>query len=210
MAKMCERIVEAMTEKGISQAELSRRTGISKGALSSYINGRYEPKQKNIFKIAAVLNVSEGWLLGGEEKNKSFSLDEAKNLVPFEIKEIPILGKIACGKPIFADEECGRYATISGVNADFALEAQGDSMTGDHIYEGNVVFCKNQPQVENGQIAVVIIDDQATLKHFYYYPERGMVILRASNPKYEDLIYTDEEMADIRILGRAVATEISL
>lgn len=207
MAKMCERIAEAMKDKGISQAELSRRTGISKGALSSYINGRYEPKQKNIYKIAAALNVSEGWLLGGDEKYKSFSEIAT---VPFQTIELPILGKIACGKPIFADEEKGRYVSAQGIDADFALEAQGDSMIGDHIYNGNVVFCKNQPQVENGQIAVVIINDEATLKHFYYYPDRGMVILRASNPQYDDLIYADEEMADIRIIGRAVATEITL
>lgn len=124
--------------------------------------------------------------------------------------KVPLVGTISCGEPIYADQECGRYTLVSGVNADFALEAQGDSMIGDRIYNGDVVFCRNQPTVDNGEIAVVIIKDEATLKHFFYYPDRGLVILKASNPAYEDLIYMDDELADIRILGKAIAVEFGV
>lgn len=168
-------------------------------------------------KVAKALNTTPSYLMGydaNDQDAKSDSQEEIdipiKNLVPFEVKEIPILGKIACGEPIFADEERGRYTLVSGINADFALEAQGDSMIGDRIYNGDIVFCRNQPTVENGEIAVVIIKDEATLKHFFYYPDRGLVILKASNPAYEDLIYMDDEMADIRILGKAVAVEFGI
>uniref|UniRef100_UPI00272C5F26 LexA family protein n=1 Tax=Dubosiella newyorkensis TaxID=1862672 RepID=UPI00272C5F26 len=157
--------------------------------------------------FAEVFGVTESELMGLDKINENLNI---KNLIPFEVKEIPLLGKIACGEPIFADEECSQYSTVSGIHADFALEAQGDSMIGDRIYNGDIVFCRNQPTVENGEIAVVIIKDEATLKHFFYYPDRGLVILKASNPAYEDLIYMDDEMADIRILGKAVAVEFGI
>lgn len=203
-----ERIKEARIAKNMTQDELAERVGYkSRSSINKIELGLQDVPRKKAMKFANVLKVSIDYLM--EDEGTALT-PVAKNIVPFQTIELPILGKIACGKPIFADEEKGRYVSAQGIDADFALEAQGDSMIGDHIYNGNVVFCKNQPQVENGQIAVVIINDEATLKHFYYYPDRGMVILRASNPQYDDLIYADEEMADIRIIGRAVATEIAL
>ena len=167
-----------------------------------YMDGKQDEKRKFDFTGVYESGIREGLR---QAMNSGI-----KNLIPFEVKEIPILGKIACGEPIFADEERGRYTLVSGVNADFALEAQGDSMIGDRIYNGDVVFCRNQPTVDNGEIAVVIIKDEATLKHFFYYPDRGLVILKASNPAYEDLIYMDDELADIRILGKAIAVEFGV
>lgn len=212
------RVKKRRQELGLSQDDLAKRLGYQyRSAVSKLEKGGTVFKQALLMKVAKALNTTPSYLMGydaNDQDAKSDSQEEInipiKNLVPFEVKEIPILGKIACGEPIFADEERGRYTTVSGVHADFALEAQGDSMIGDRIHNGDIVFCRNQPTVENGEIAVVIIKDEATLKHFFYYPDRGMVILKASNPAYEDLIYMDDEMADIRILGKAVAVEFGV
>ncbi|WP_438588949.1 LexA family protein [Dubosiella newyorkensis] len=208
MAKIYENIKNLRKKKGWSQTELAKRAGYTdRTSIAKIENGNVDLPQSRIAKFAEVFGVTESELMGLDKINENLNI---KNLIPFEVKEIPLLGKIACGEPIFADEERGRYTLVSGVNADFALEAQGDSMIGDRIYNGDIVFCRNQPTVENGEIAVVIIKDEATLKHFFYYPDRGLVILKASNPAYEDLIYMDDEMADIRILGKAVAVEFGI
>ena len=91
------------------------------------------------------------------------------------------------------------------IDADFCLKAQGDSMTGARIYNGDIVFIRSQDSVDNGQIAAVIIGDEATLKRVYYYPEEGKLVLSPENPRYAPLVYVGEELNRIKILGRAVA-----
>ena len=91
------------------------------------------------------------------------------------------------------------------INADFCLKAKGDSMTGARIMDGDIVFIKETPIVNNGDIAAVVIGDEATLKRVYFYPEKGKLVLQAENPKYEPLVYVGEELNEIRILGKAIA-----
>ncbi len=93
----------------------------------------------------------------------------------------------------------------ASIRADFCLRARGNSMIGARIHDGDIVFIQKQDMVQDGEIAAVIIDDEATLKRVNYYPERDLLILKAENSHYEDLIYSGEELNHIRILGRAVA-----
>ena len=128
------------------------------------------------------------------------------NIIPISTKRLPILGDIACGKPIYAEEEHESFATIdNGLDADFCLRAHGDSMTGARIYDGDIVFIRSQSTVDNGEIAAVVIDDEATLKRVYFYPDKAKLVLTPENPKYEPLVYTNEELNSIKILGKAVA-----
>lgn len=176
-------------ERRMSQEQLADALNLSRSSIGMYESGKRIPKDDIKELICDYFNVDMNYLHGKTNTRNSTREGEAiKNLVPFEVKEIPILGKIACGEPIFADEECSQYSTVSGIHADFALEAQGDSMIGDRIYNGDIVFCRNQPTVENGEIAVVIIKDEATLKHFFYYPDRGLVILKASIKKLQFIL----------------------
>ena len=78
-------------------------------------------------------------------------------------------------------------------------------MIGARIHDGDIIFVKKQEMVNDGEIAVVLVGEEATLKRFYYYQEQNMVILRAENPKYKDLVYTNEDINQIRVLGKAVA-----
>ena len=78
-------------------------------------------------------------------------------------------------------------------------------MVGARIFDGDIVFIRRQESVDNGEIAAVAIDDEATLKRVYYYPSEGKIILMPENPKYAPLVYINEELESIKILGKAVA-----
>ena len=118
--------------------------------------------------------------------------------------KIPILGRIACGEPIFEAEDFQGYTDIiSKIHVDFCLIAQGDSMIGARIHDGDVVFIRQQPEVENGEIAAVSINDEVTLKRIYIYDNQ--IVLNAENPKYAPMIYSLDQIESFRILGKAVA-----
>ncbi|NBH27626.1 hypothetical protein D3Z60_18050 [Lachnospiraceae bacterium] len=130
------------------------------------------------------------------------------NIYPIELKRFPLLGEIACGLPIYANEDRESYIMAgTNIKADFCLKAKGDSMVNARILDGDIVFIKKQNIVENGEIAAVIVNNEseATLKRFFYYAEKSMVILKAENPTYEDMIFTYEELNNFHVLGKAIA-----
>ena len=119
-----------------------------------------------------------------------------------------MLGEIACGKPKYANEDRESYIMAgTNIKADFCLTARGDSMVNARILDGDIVFIQKQDMVENGEIAAVVVnnDSEATLKRLYYYQEKGLLILKAENPAYEDLIYQGDELNQVHILGKAIA-----
>lgn len=208
---MGERIREARIKKGYSQTELAQLLGYkSRSSINKMeVNEREIPKS-NILKLAEILDVTPAYLMGWEEESRTTeTIDELisqyENLRPIKLKKFPLLGAIACGEPIFADEDRESFVMADmDINADFCLTAKGDSMINARIQDGDIVFIKEMPMVENGEIAAVIIDDEATLKRVYYYPEKNKLVLQAENPKYEPWVYVNEELNEIRILGKAV------
>ena len=136
-------------------------------------------------------------------RNQKVELPSANNIIPLpKTKRIPLLGKIACGSPITAEENVEDYVDVPEfTHADFALTCQGDSMIGARILDGDIVYIRLQPEVENGEIAAVLIDGEATLKRVYY--QKGKIILQPENNNYPPLIYEKDEILDVRILGKA-------
>ena len=127
------------------------------------------------------------------------------NVMPIKTKKLPILGSIACGEPIYAEEEHESFCAVGGeIDADFCLRAKGDSMIGARINDGDIVFIRAQDSVDNGEIAAVIIGDEATLKRVYYYPNEGKLVLSPENPRYAPLVYVGGELDSIKIIGKAV------
>ena len=179
-----------LTEKNMKQSELSRLTKINKSSISEYLSGNYQPKYKNILKIAQVLNVSPTIFL---EK----SPDK-------EVTKLPILGKIAAGIPILAQENIEGYLPYDGNDADFCLRIHGDSMINARINDGDIVFIKQQATVENCEIAAVLINDSATLKRVYFL-DNSSIQLRPENTKYKPMIFSKHNCDDFRILGKAIA-----
>ena len=191
--------------KGMTLDELAAAVGTSKQNIHRYERGIIlnSPSDK-IVAIAEALGTSPSALMGWGEAEESFP--EVSGISKVTVKRLPILGDIACGKPIYADEEHESYAAASDtLDADFCLRAHGDSMIGARIYDGDIVFIKSQSSVDNGEIAAVIINDEATLKRVYFYPEDEKLILSPENPRYAPLVYIKDELDSIKILGKAVA-----
>jgi repressor LexA len=211
-----DRLIEAMQARGMRAAELSKRTGLSKARISQYVNGKFVPKSDAVLQIAEALRVSELWLLG---KAPHMEPAEAarpvipcpENLSPLRLRRYPVLGEIACGLPILAVEDTeGAYVTAADTTADFCLTAKGDSMIGARIFDGDEVFIQQTDVVENGEIAAVVVEGEATLKRVYYYPEEQKLVLNPENPAYKPLVFTGPELDTIHILGRAVAFQSKL
>ncbi len=201
-----QRIREERKRNRMTLEELALAVGTSKQTIQRYESGVIAniPNER-IVAMAEALGTTPSNLLGWSQKD-DFDYSSVKGLFPIKFKKLPILGNIACGKPIYADEEYESFADAeSTLDADFCLRAKGDSMIGSRIYDGDMVFIRSQSSVDNGEIAAVIINDEATLKRVYYYPEESKLILSAENPKYAPLVYINEELNSIKILGKAVA-----
>ena len=216
MEEFKDRLVHAMKERGLRAADLSKRTGLSKARISQYVNGKFIPKSDAVLLMAETLRVSELWLMGKSDEMEAqpprAKLPCPENIAPLSLCRYPILGEIACGLPILAEEDRdGGYVTAAETNADFCLTAKGDSMIGARIFDGDEVFIQQTDVVENGEIAAVVVaDDEVTLKRVYYYPEEEKLVLAAENASYEPLVFVGEELDHIHILGRAVAFQARL
>ncbi|WP_295215968.1 XRE family transcriptional regulator [Ruminococcus sp.] len=206
MEDFTARLNQALQQKQMTQSELCEKTGISRSTMSQYCSGSFRPRDGKLRRIAKALGVKEAWLMGYDsEEAQELSLENYPNLRPVRLKRFPLLGEIACGKPIFAQEERESFIMADAdIHADFCLLARGDSMIGARIYDGDAVFIRSQPMVDNGEIAAVIIDDEATLKRVYYDRKHARLQLVAENPAYSPLVYVGEELEYVRILGKAV------
>ncbi len=206
---LSNRLKDLRQKKKMTLLELAERIGTSRQTVHRYENGIITniPPEK-VEALASALGTTPSALMGwdddGPEKESSFY--NIEGIIPISVKRLPILGEIACGEPIYASEEHENFiATDSNLDADFCLRAHGDSMTGARIFDGDIVFIKSQNAVDNGEIAAVIINDEATLKRVYFYPDEGKLILSPENPRYAPLVYVKEELDTIKIIGKAVA-----
>lgn len=198
---ICDRIRTLIESNDISYGELSKQTGIPKSALHRYATGEtLKIPLDRIEQIANAFRVSSAWIMGWEEEQTTLP----NNILPIpQMKKVPLLGTIACGEPIIAEENIEDIIDMPPhIHADFALKCKGDSMIGARILNGDIVYIHHQPDVENGEIAAVLIDDEATLKRIYKYND--MVVLRPENPAYSEMVYKKEEMNHIKIIGKAV------
>lgn len=199
-----ERIRLAREKIGMSQVDMADKIGVSKQNLYKYERGLVTniPSDK-IELIGKLTGVSPAYLMGWDATETE---PLPPNCFPIEKKKFPLLGNIACGEPIFADEDFEGYVEAGAdIDADFCLRASGDSMIGARIHDGDIVFIKQQPIVDNGQIAAVLIENEATLKRFYYDQASDTVQLMAENPSYAPIVKMKSDLNDIRILGRAIA-----
>lgn len=195
-----ERMKERRKELGLSAEYVAERLGVSPATIYRYEKGDIEKMPGNILEpISKILNTTPAYLMGWDNALLP------DNIIPMpKMNTIPLLGTIACGEPILAEENLdGEVAMPEHVTADFALRCKGDSMTGARILDGDIVYVRQQPSVENGEIAAVLIGEEATLKRVYRYPDK--IVLSPANPAYEPFVYTGEEIESIRILGKAVA-----
>ena len=198
------KLKELRRARKMTLEELAERIGTSRQTIHRYENGIITniPPDK-VVSLAEALGTTPAALMGWDGGDIFGRYD---NVMPIIAKKLPILGSIACGKPLYAEEEHESFAAVgTDLDADFCLRAVGDSMTGARIFDGDVVFIRSQSSVDNGEIAAVIINDEATLKRVYYYPNEGKLVLSPENPRYAPLVYVGRELESVKIIGKAVA-----
>lgn len=206
-SKIGNRISQRRTEIGLTLDDVAAEIGVAKSTVQRYEKGSIEKiKLPVIEAIARVLKVNPSWIIG--KSPDKFSLESGylpDNIIPLpSMRMIPLLGAIACGEPFLANENFeGEIAMPEHVTADFALRCKGDSMINARIFDGDVVYIRQQPKVENGEIAAVLIENEATLKRVHLYPDH--ISLEPENPQYRPKVLWGEEMASVRIIGKAVA-----
>jgi repressor LexA len=194
-----ERIKQRRMALGFNQTTLADIVGITKQQMYKYENDVITniPSDK-IESIAQALRVSPAYLMGwidGEYPSDIIALPNTR--------AIPLVGQIACGTPILAEENVEEEIELpEHIKADFALRCRGDSMVNARIHDGDIVYIRQQPMVNNGEIAAVLIGEEATLKRVYASP--NTLILQAANPSYEPMVFTGEQLESVRVLGKAV------
>ena len=217
--KLSEKLARLKSRRGLTTDVLSLKSGVPKGTINKILNGETRnPTIGTLKSLAGALDCPLEWLSGegsaavpppqpadipGVRRLGDPSAPHwFDNLMPVLARRVPLLGTIAAGTPIFAEQELAVADCEAGVHCDFALRVKGDSMIGARIHDGDVVFIRRQDDVADGQIAAVIIDDEATLKRVYHV-KNGLQLL-SENPKYPPMMFTLGECGVIRILGLAV------
>lgn len=196
------RLKHYMQINGKNQTDLMRDLGLGSSTVSSWCTGQKLPRMGKIQMLADYFGINKSDLL----EDKPFVVPDVQIPSGFgplpEMVEVPLVGRIACGQPITAEENLEGYVSIPAEwHATFTLICQGDSME-PTIHDGDLVAIRKDVEVENGQIAAVRIEDEATLKRVYLHED--YIELRPENPSYGSIIRRKEEMNDVTIEGRAV------
>lgn len=199
------RLKEIMSEQNLRQVDIlemiapySKKMDIrlAKNDLSQYVSGKVEPSQEKLTLLSLALNVSEPWLMGYDVPKQEITSNPNSGI------SVPLVGTIAAGTPILAEENIERYFNIdSSIKADFCLRIKGDSMINEGIHNNDIVFIHQQPILENGEIGAVIIDGEATLKRFY--KTNTGIVLQPANEKYAPIIV--DENSNLIIAGKLSA-----
>ena len=198
-----DRIKQRRLEIGLTVDQVAEKIGKNRATVYRYESSEIEKFPIDVLSpLADALRTTPAYLMGWEDDNEN---KRPSNIIPMpEMRKIPLIGSIACGEPILATENIEEYISIPrDLAGDFALTCKGDSMINARIYDGDIVYIRQQDTVESGQIAAVLIDTEATLKRVKLLPDR--IILEPENPLYDPLVFRGEEMNTVRILGKAVA-----
>lgn len=216
MLQLYKNIKSRRKELGMTQSELAKKLGYTdKSMISKIENGAIDLPQSKIIAFANALDISPSDLMGWEDKpakDTETLIKNIPNLMPLPYSSgqtVPLIGTIACGTPILAEENVEKEILLpDNISADFCLRCKGDSMINARIHDGDIVYIKKQPMVENGQIAAVLIADttdvaETTLKRVYVYDNKIMLV--AENPLYQPLSFDRDDMNNVKIIGKAVA-----
>lgn len=221
MDTTANRLNLAMEMRNMKAVDLSEKTGIGKSSISQYRNGIVNPKQDRIYLMAQALNVNEMWLMGHDvpmERQSTAPPAAQPPTAPYRAPlterderhgvKIPVLGRVVAGLPAYADQEIIGYDEITEERARtgeyFALIVRGDSME-PLFYEGDHVIIERQPDVDNGEIAIVGVDgDDATIKRIRKVD--GGIILQPENRAYEPMFFSNKDIIErpVTIYGKVV------
>ena len=203
-------------EHGYSMDAFAQKSGLSKAYISilernvNPVNGKpVIPSLETIKAVSQAIGADFNDVIAMLDGNQKVSLHSEAPAIPpgFEpmpkMKKVPLIGSIACGEPITAEQNIEKMVDVPDyIRCDFSLTCHGDSMVDAGIHDKDVVYIRIQPEVENGEIAAVRIDGEATLKRVYYNP--GTLTLMPANPAYAPMVYTGSQLEEVHIEGKAV------
>lgn len=194
-------IFNRRTELDLTMKELGEKVGVAEGTISRWESGEIKNMRRDKIKaLAKALQISPKLLMDWNEED---DLPPYDNIIPIRKRSFPVIGTIAAGTPIDAEQNIETYVPEDeDLDADYALRVKGDSMIGAGIDDGDIVFIREQPDVENGEMAAVYVDGGATLKRVY--KDGKGVSLYSENPKYPPMYFTAENCEEFRVLGKAV------
>lgn len=203
------RIKQLRERQGLTLEQVGAYVGVNKATVQRYESGEIDIKRNIAIKLAEILHTEPSYIMGWSDA----LLPE--NSIPYDPTHghrIPILGRIAAGLPIYAEQHIEGY-TITDLNGGaeyFALRVKGDSMNALGINDGYLIIVRRQSEVENGEVAVVMVgEEDATVKRFYSTGSSVTLMPQSTNPIHQPQIY-DLSKTPVKILGKVVKVEFSL
>lgn len=202
---MGKRIKQLRIKSNLSQAELGKIAGVTDKAVSTWEQEQKTPRMGAIEKMALYFGVTKSYIIDGvDDGARDFEPTIPPGFEPLpKTYKAPLIGEIACGEPILAEQNIEEYVDIpEDMRCDFCLTCKGDSMIDAGIQDGDRVYIRIQPEVENGEIAAVRIGDEATLKRVYW--DGNALVLMPENSRYMPKTFSGETLAEIKIEGLVV------
>lgn len=191
------------TNAGLSQAELGKIAGVTDKAVSTWEADIKTPRMGAVERMASYFGVPKSAILD-DGYQTTIHIPAGFDPLPKMVKR-PLVGSIACGEPITAEENIEGYVDVpEDAQCDFCLRCRGDSMIDAGIHDGDVVYIHIQPEVENGQIAAVRIDGEANLKRVFWDGTAQTLTLLAENRSFSPLVFTGSVLENVHIEGKAV------
>ena len=196
-----DNLTRYMRARGVDQSYIVSQLGLTASTVSDWVHGKKYPRVDAMQRLADLLGVSMAELTTADAPSVTRPLPAG--LSPVRKRRIPMIGHVAAGVPIMAEREYEEYEDDTyGISCDYVLRVEGDSME-PRIIDGDVVYVREQPDVDDGQIAVVGVDDSVTLKVVYHI-QNGLQLI-SLNPKYKPMIYNRDNTDYLAIIGLAVA-----
>lgn len=201
-------IKKRRTELGLTLEEIGEAVGVQKSTVKKWETGFISNmKRDRISQLACILRVSPVVFINGDISDYNYAVScaipDGFDAVPRTVKR-PRLGVISCGEPIASEENFDGYDDVpEDIRCDFTLKCEGDSMINARIFDGDIVYIRQQPMVQNGQIAAVLVDNEEKLLKRVYI-SKNSIVLQAENPAYEPISFSGSEMNRVSIIGLAV------
>lgn len=201
--RLGNKIKELRKKNRMTQADLAKKLNVAPTAVSAWERNENRPLMDKIAIMSEMFDVPISYFFEDFKTIQEVRKEPAQYICT-EFSRLPIIGSISCGDGVIAYEEIKGYEEVpsSWLNGGeyFFVRAKGDSMINARIMDGDLLLIRRQDDVENGEIAAVLIDDEIVLKRVY--KTNDTIILQSENPKYQPIVVQKSDMKNVRVIGK--------